>query len=138
MENVPGAVDRRQARRYRVALPIELEHGTGLTRDISACGVFFATDASFPVGVTISLSLVLEYADLDGPVRLPCQGEVVRVERYEGNVGVAVRFTAYWFDLQGQGYPSLGQSAVFPDFVSSPAFRQDGLGAGRRKLREDG
>jgi PilZ domain-containing protein len=138
MENVPGAADRRQARRYRVALPIELEHGTGLTRDLSACGVFFETDVLFSVGVTISFSLVLEYADYVGPVRLQCQGEVVRVERYEDNGGVAVRFTAYWFDLQGQGHPSLGQAEVFPDFASSPVFRQDGRGAGRRKLREAG
>jgi PilZ domain len=62
--------DRRQARRYRVAVPVELEQGAGLTHDISASGVFFETDSSFPVGVTISFSLVLEHADPGGPVRL--------------------------------------------------------------------
>jgi hypothetical protein len=137
MEKSPRAADRRQARRYRLALPIELEHGTGLTRDISASGVFFETDSSFPVGGTISFSLVLEYADPSGPLRLHCQGEIVRVERYEGKVGVAVRFTAYWFDRQAQSGTSPGQSERFTDFASSPIFRQDGRSAGRRRSRED-
>jgi PilZ domain-containing protein len=100
MEKSPRAADRRQARRYRLALPVELEHGTGLTRDISASGVFFKTNSSFRLGETIRFSLVLEYADPSGPLRLHCQGEIVRVERYEGTVGVAVRFTSCWFDLR--------------------------------------
>jgi hypothetical protein len=70
-------------------------------------------------------------------VRLQCQGEVVRVEQREGKVGVAVCFTSYWFDLQGQSCPRLGQSELFPDFASSPVFRQERLGAGQRKSPAD-
>ena len=95
MGAIPGSADRRQARRYRIALPVALEHGTGVTRDVSACGVFFETDLSFSPGVTISLSLVLEHADADGPLCFQCQGEVVRVEQRAGKVGVAVRLTSY-------------------------------------------
>ena len=133
----PGFTDRRQARRYRTAIPVELEQRTGLTRDVSASGVFFETDSSFPVGVTISFSLVLEHADPGGPLRLQCQGEVVRVERLESKVGVAVRFTSYWFDLPAQSHTSLGQSERFPDFASSPVFRQEGLGMKQRKSQAD-
>ena len=92
MRDTPEFTDRRQAQRYRIAIPVELEQRTGLTGDISASGVFFETDSSFSVGVTISFSLVLEHADPGGPLRLQCQGEVVRVEQREGKVGVAVRF----------------------------------------------
>jgi hypothetical protein len=129
--------DRRHARRYRVAVPVELELGTGLTRDISASGVFFETGSLFPVGITISFSLVLEHADPGGLVRLQCQGEVVRVEQHEGKVGVAVCFTAYRFDLPVQGSPRFEQSERLPDFASSPVFRQEGSGMKQRKSQAD-
>jgi len=130
-------IERRHARRYRVAVPVELEHGRGLTRDISASGVFFETGSLFPVGVTISFSLVLEHADPGGPVRLQCQGEVVRVEQREGKVGVAVCFTVYQFDLPGQGSLRFEQSEQLPDFASSTVFRQEGLGMKQRKSQAD-
>ena len=120
MKKVLGATDRRQARGYRLALPIAFDHGTGLTRDISASGTFFETDASFSVGMTINCSLVLEYADPSGPLRLHCHGEVRRVERRKGKVGVAVRFTSYWLDRTEHAGTSPGRSKGFPAFPSSP------------------
>ena len=129
--------DRRQARRYRIAVPVELDHGTGLTRDISTSGIFFETDQSCSVGTTLSFSLVLEHADPGGPVRLQCQGEVVRVEQRESKVGVAVCFTAYRFDLPGKGSPGFEQSERLPDFASSPVFRQEGPGMKQRKSQAD-
>ena len=137
MRETQESTYRRQARRYRVAVPVELAQGTGITRDISASGVFFETDLSFPVNATLSFSLVLEHADPGGPVRLQCQGEVVRVEQREGKMGVAVRFTSYWFDLPGQDYPRLGQSELFPDFASSSVFRQEEPSAEQRKSPAD-
>lgn len=98
---------------------MELEQRTGLTRDISTAGVFFETDSSVPVGATLRFSFVLEYADPEGPVRLRCQGEVVRVERRKGKVGVAVRFSSYRFDLAEQGCPSLEQAELFSDRADS-------------------
>ncbi len=95
MTDIPGSTDRRQARRYQIALPVELEHGTGITRDASAAGVFFETDLLFSPGVSISFSLVFEHADADGPLRFQCQGEVLRVEQHADKVGVAVRLTSY-------------------------------------------
>jgi len=130
--------DRRQARRYRIAVPVELDHGTGLTRDISTSGVFFETDQSCSVGTTLSFSLVLEHADPRGPMRLHCRGEVVRVEQKEGKVGVAVCFTSYRFDLHEQSRPQLEQTGRFPDFASSSMFRREGPGAGQRKCPTDG
>ncbi len=90
-------VDRRRAVRHRLALPVELEHGGGVTRDVSASGVFFETDQSFLPGSPISFSLLFEHADPHGPVRLRCQGRVVRLEPHDGKSGVAVAFTSRSF-----------------------------------------
>jgi hypothetical protein len=91
-------VERRQAERSQVALPVQLEDGVGVTRDVSAAGVFFETERVLAVGTAIRLSLLLEHADPEGPLRLHCQGHVVRVEPGPGKVGVAVAITSYAFE----------------------------------------
>jgi hypothetical protein len=95
--------DRRKAPRFRVALPVELLEGTGITRDLSACGVFFETDRSFALGEVIQFALVLEYLDPRQPMRLQCRGHVVRLERQGNTLGVAVAITAYRLDAQSRG-----------------------------------
>jgi hypothetical protein len=79
----------------RVELLVELDQGTGLTRDVSVCGVFFVTRQWFSPGDPIECTLVFEHLDPDHPLRLHCRGQVVRVERDDGNMGVAVAITAY-------------------------------------------
>ena len=77
-------------------LLVELDHGTGSTRDVSVGGVFFVTLQRFSPGDPIELTLVLEHLDPDyHPVHLYCRGQVVRVEPNDGNMGVAVEITAY-------------------------------------------
>jgi PilZ domain len=91
--------ERRQARRYRVALPVETGAlGTGRTRDVSTAGVFFETDESLVPGSAIRFSLILEQGLLDVPVRLLCEGDVVRVERRDEQLGVAATINAFRFD----------------------------------------
>lgn len=89
--------ERRKVQRIPMALPVELSEGTGITRDLSVCGVFFETDRSFLPGESIQFTLVLEYLDPRQPVRLQCQGRVVRIERHGELTGVAVAITAYRF-----------------------------------------
>jgi hypothetical protein len=95
--------DRRKAPRFRVALPVELLEGTGITRDLSACGVFFETDRVFALGEVIQFALVMEYIKPGLPVRLQCRGQVVRLERQGNAMGVAVAITAYRLDAQSRG-----------------------------------
>jgi hypothetical protein len=90
--------DKRRATRYQVALPVQLESGNGSTRDISTSGIFFETEESFSPGAEIRFSAVLEHAVPGGPVRLRCEGQIVRVERREGKVGVAATITSYQFE----------------------------------------
>src|SRR3989441_4770996 len=49
----------RSARRYVLALPVQLARGSGLTRDVSAGGVYFLTDQAYPLDSQVDLTLVL-------------------------------------------------------------------------------
>lgn len=85
------AKERRRAPRMAIGLPIELEHGKGLTRDVSASGVYFETDTPLAVGAQVRFAMVLPYGTA---VRVQCAGEIVRVERHESRVGVAAALTS--------------------------------------------
>lgn len=82
--------EQRRDRRVSAALPVKLGRGGGLTRDVSASGLFLETDASYAVGSTVSLML-----DLDTPwgrVMFNCRGRIVRRESHDHRMGVAVQF----------------------------------------------
>ena len=100
MHFIPGIPDRRRVQRFRVTLPVELKGGTAMTRDLSACGVFFETAQTFVPGQSLRFTLVLAHVDPGRQVRLQCQGRVVRVEPYSIGLGVAVDITAYRLDSQ--------------------------------------
>jgi hypothetical protein len=93
------SADRRQARRYRLTLPVELRESRGQTRDISTSGAFLEldTDRTLSPGESVSFTLQSENAEPGHPVHLQCQGVVVRVEPHNGRVGVAVRITSVRF-----------------------------------------
>jgi hypothetical protein len=78
-------------------LPIELEQGTGLTRDFNAQGVFFETDQVLSARETINFFIPLEQS-YGQPVRVHCRGEVVRVETGGEKLGVAVALHSYSFE----------------------------------------
>src|SRR5262249_55413349 len=91
--------ERRRARRYRVALPVELEGlGRGLTRDVSTSGVYFQTTETVVRGAPLTFSLFLEQPALSGRVGLACAGEVVGVDGQPGCVGVAATIESFRFD----------------------------------------
>ena len=85
-----GGEENRKDQRVRAALRVDLEGaGSGVTRDVSASGVFFETDASYARGSSIRFHLDIETPG--GPMLLTCRGEVVRLERCGERLGVAVR-----------------------------------------------
>jgi len=87
-----GFVERRRAKRYKLALPVQLKRGTGVTRDISTSGVFFETKAAQSTGATINLAV--DFTD----TTIQCEGRVVRVEKLDGKFGVAAELISYFFD----------------------------------------
>ena len=99
-ERLRGFTERRQAVRFPIAIPVELDEGTGITRDVSLSGVFFETSQWFAPGEPVRLTLVLERASPGDPIRLECEGEVVRVGRSNAKVEVAVAITSHSFAQQ--------------------------------------
>jgi len=84
--------DRRRGQRIQIALPVFLKNSEGITRDVSASGVFFWTsEPTCALGELISFSVELKRPE--GRMMLKCQGDVVRTEPHDGMVGVAVKIT---------------------------------------------
>jgi Tfp pilus assembly protein PilZ len=86
-----GFEERRKGERYKVALPVQLKNGTGMTRDISTSGIFFETESAHSIGDTIRLFLNFEHQTLQ------CEARVVRVEPRNGQFGIAVELKSYVF-----------------------------------------
>jgi len=72
-------------------VPVTLPGGlTGMTRDISASGIYFETDNE-PVGDS-PLAFSVEFKNEVGVgMTLRCRGQVLRVEHQGSRVGVAAR-----------------------------------------------
>jgi hypothetical protein len=76
--------------RVSTALPVTLRSGEcGITRNISASGIYFETGTA-PVGKG-PLSLSIEFPSGAGGLTLQCIGQVVRMEDLGNRVGVAAR-----------------------------------------------
>ena len=84
-------VERRRGERYRLSLPVQLNHGTGITCDISTSGIFFETESAYAIGNTIRLFLNFEHETLQ------CEAIVVRVESLNRQFGIAVELQSYVF-----------------------------------------
>lgn len=74
--------------RESVNLSLSLGDGrTGVTRDISASGIYFQMEGLQRVGALIEFEI-----DMQGePVKLCAQGEIVRIDPAGGKTGIAVR-----------------------------------------------
>ena len=83
--------ERRTETREALVLPVRLGPGIeGVTRDISAAGLFLATDSAPLAGSLLDLEF-----RLDSPshcFRFVARGSVVRTESQGDTVGVAVEF----------------------------------------------
>lgn len=74
-----------------MALPVNIGIARGVTRDVSASGVFFETSATLDIGSAISFTV--EFDAPSGKMELKCSGVIVRTETHEDGVGVAVKIT---------------------------------------------
>ena len=87
------AMEKRKEERMSVTRPVRLDRATGVTRNISASGVFFEADVDYAVGSKIIFAI-----QLDGPqgekLELITRGEIVRVELRGGKACVAVKIVA--------------------------------------------
>jgi hypothetical protein len=81
----------RKEERVSAALSVDLGNATGITRDVSASGIFFEMDASYAFGTTMDLTVELDTPG--GKMLLKCHGNVARIEPRGKRVGVAVKMT---------------------------------------------
>jgi hypothetical protein len=89
--NPERLAERRRSKRIHVALPVILENESGVTRDVSASGVFFWKSGTFIYGESVSFSMGRKTES--GNFTLKCRGIVTRTEPRGSDVGVAMRIT---------------------------------------------
>ena len=102
LDSGPEISERRQSARFRIAIPVEFERGRAITGDMSLSGVFFETDQTLVPGEVVNMVMVLERASSRCPVRLECEGRVVRVTPLDRKNGVAVAISTYKFGPSGR------------------------------------
>ena len=83
--------EKRRHERIHIALPVFLKDATGITRDVSASGVFFWTASACEPGELIGFEVELRRPV--GKMKLKCRGDVIRTESRDASIGVAVKIT---------------------------------------------
>ena len=84
-----GGAHRRRDERISTAFPVTINGAAGKTRDISASGIFFEVDEDTKLGSKIQFSVQLDTPG--GLLKLVCEGEVIRLEKRDGKLGVAAK-----------------------------------------------
>ncbi len=88
--------------------------GSGVTRDVSASGVFFETETEQVAGSLVDFTI--EFETPSGEMRLKCHGQVVRIERHGKRQGAAVKILESKFEAgpsspaKVRGLPAGGRS----------------------------
>ena len=83
-------------------MPIELDRGSGETRNVSASGIYFVTDAVLEKGMPVSFTLRFKQAS-GGPFLLRGEARVVRLERLGDKVGVGAVISHYELERMSPG-----------------------------------
>lgn len=82
-------MDRRRAERHEVHLPVQMEWGEGVTRDMSALGAYIESPAhDLPVGQTFNFSVTVGQTN-SASWTLRCQGLVIRIDQKGDRIGIA-------------------------------------------------
>ena len=85
----------RGADRFASELPVEIGGVQGLTRNISATGIYFETEVSQAPGARVNFTV--EMNARGEKLKLVCEGEVVRVDHRGGVLGVAAKLERSFF-----------------------------------------
>lgn len=105
---------KRRGERVEVQLPVDLDNGRGISRNISQSGIYFLTDRDFSEGATFRFTLALEYAIPGRRVELSCQARVIRIEPQGDQVGIAAQIE----DLTETPFPEDVEGSAFPETSS--------------------
>lgn len=89
--------EKRREERFMMEMPVMLEGGTGICRDISESGIYFLTDQPLIPGGFVKFSVRLDHIRPGKPVCLDCKGRVLRIEPADGKLGVAASISELWY-----------------------------------------
>jgi hypothetical protein len=89
--------ERRQVPRFRIESAIAVEHGTGMTLNLSSRGVFFETTLPLKPGDAIAIVFPFEQTGPGASVR--CSARVVRVEARDDRFAVAATYEPVAFSV---------------------------------------
>lgn len=93
--------ERRRAPRFRLALPIRFDDAeAGVSRDLSANGIFVHTDQLRPLSSSVRLSMVLGEWDASGGFVVRGDARVVRLETAGPRSGLALMVV--WTDIDSR------------------------------------
>lgn len=92
---MPAGENQRAADRFISELPVEINGSQGVTRNISATGVYFETSVEPAPGSKVSFTV--EVVVNGEALKMICSGEVVRVDHKEGTMGIAVKLANSFF-----------------------------------------
>lgn len=92
MELVPG----RKEERFDTTLPVRLERGGAVTRNISASGIYFVTEEALETGATVAFAMDFQNFP-GGPIEVNCLARIVRIEEEGAKKGVAAAIHSFEF-----------------------------------------
>lgn len=82
--------------RFETELPVDVDGAQGLTRNISATGIYFETSVGHELGSRVHFTI--EMMIQGQKKKLVCDGEVVRVDHTGAAVGIAARLVESFFE----------------------------------------
>jgi hypothetical protein len=100
-------VARRKEERFATELPIKLEGGEGVVRNVSASGIYFVTDAALQEGQLVKFTLEFQSFP-SGPIAVNCVARVVRLEAQRARRGVGASISSFEF----RRIPAPGKSSA--------------------------
>jgi hypothetical protein len=89
--------EKRASQRIQVEVPVYIGEEKAVTRDVSWSGIYFLTSQSFDEGGQLNFSLDLNYALPGKPIKLDCQGEVIRIEQCGEKFGIAAKINNFQY-----------------------------------------
>jgi hypothetical protein len=104
--------------RVSMAVPVGLPGGTtGMTRDISASGIYFETDQELAREVPLAFTVEFKN-DMGAGMTLRCRGQVLRVERKGSRIGIAARILESRLE-PGRGRAEAARLVISDGFADS-------------------
>lgn len=85
----------RGADRFVTELPVDMGGVQGVTRNISATGIYFETEVAHEPGSRVNFTVEVHIRG--EKLKLVCEGEVVRVGCYDGVLGMATKLLSSFF-----------------------------------------